>query len=68
MDLDQYDVVSLTDALRGFLEELPTPIIPTTVYSELVYTAQGTEATQHSADVNPDEKAHFTCLCNFYPI
>lgn len=42
MDLDQYDVVSLTDALRGFLQELPVPIIPAAVYSELVYTAQGT--------------------------
>lgn len=41
VDLDQYDLVSLTDALRGFLQDLPTPIIPTSVYSELVYTAQG---------------------------
>uniref|UniRef100_A0A671W464 Phosphatidylinositol 3-kinase regulatory subunit gamma n=1 Tax=Sparus aurata TaxID=8175 RepID=A0A671W464_SPAAU len=41
-DLDQYDVVPLTDALRGFLQDLPAPIIPATVYSELVYTAQGT--------------------------
>ncbi|KAK1897199.1 Phosphatidylinositol 3-kinase regulatory subunit alpha [Dissostichus eleginoides] len=40
VDLDQYDVVSLTDALRGFLQELPVPIIPASVYSELVYTAQ----------------------------
>ncbi|KAJ4942919.1 hypothetical protein JOQ06_005431, partial [Pogonophryne albipinna] len=40
VDLDQYDVVSLTDALRGFLQELPVPIIPAAVYSELVYTAQ----------------------------
>ncbi len=43
MDLDQYDVASLTDALRGFLQDLPAPIIPASVYSELVYTAQGTE-------------------------
>uniref|UniRef100_A0A8C4EQK0 Phosphatidylinositol 3-kinase regulatory subunit gamma n=1 Tax=Dicentrarchus labrax TaxID=13489 RepID=A0A8C4EQK0_DICLA len=42
VDLDQYDVVSLSDALRGFLLDLPAPIIPATVYSELVYTAQGT--------------------------
>ncbi|KAM9762449.1 phosphoinositide-3-kinase, regulatory subunit 3b (gamma) isoform 2-T2 [Menidia menidia] len=40
VDLDQYDVVSLTDALRGFLQDLPTPIVPASVYSELVYTAQ----------------------------
>lgn len=48
MDLDQYDLVSLTDALRGFLQDLPTPIIPTSVYSELVYTAQG-KATRTEA-------------------
>ncbi|KAM9849362.1 phosphoinositide-3-kinase, regulatory subunit 3b (gamma) isoform 1-T1 [Aulostomus maculatus] len=40
LDLDQYDVVSLTDALRGFLQDMAAPIIPSTVYSELVYTAQ----------------------------
>lgn len=43
VDLDQFDVVSLTEALRGFLQDLPAPIIPASVYSELVYTAQGTE-------------------------
>uniref|UniRef100_A0A3Q3X2R5 Phosphatidylinositol 3-kinase regulatory subunit gamma n=1 Tax=Mola mola TaxID=94237 RepID=A0A3Q3X2R5_MOLML len=41
LNLDQYDVVSLTDALRGFLQDLPAPIIPPNVYSELVYTTQG---------------------------
>ncbi|KAK2908313.1 hypothetical protein Q8A73_009386 [Channa argus] len=40
VDLDHYDLASLTDTLRGFLQDLPTPIIPTSVYSELVYTAQ----------------------------
>lgn len=40
-DVDQYDPVSLTDTLRGFLQDLLTPIIPTSLYSELVYTAQG---------------------------
>lgn len=43
VDLDQFDVVSLTEALRGFLQDLPAPIIPASIYSELVYTAQGTE-------------------------
>ncbi|AWP10454.1 putative phosphatidylinositol 3-kinase regulatory subunit gamma-like [Scophthalmus maximus] len=41
-DLDQYDVASLTDALRGFLQDLNAPVIPASVYSELVYTAQVT--------------------------
>ncbi|XP_074524993.1 phosphoinositide-3-kinase, regulatory subunit 3b (gamma) [Halichoeres trimaculatus] len=44
VDLDQYDVVSLSDALRGFLQDLPVPIIPAVVYSELVYTAQETQS------------------------
>lgn len=43
VDLDQFDVVSLTEALRGFLQDLPAPIIPASIYNELVYTAQGTE-------------------------
>lgn len=42
-DLDKYDVVSLSDALRDFLQDLQTPIIPPIVYNELVYTAQGTQ-------------------------
>ena len=48
LDLDQYDVVSLTDALRGFLQDTTAPIIPATVYSELVYTAQGTATAEGS--------------------
>lgn len=42
MNLNRYDVVALTDAVKGFLQDLPAPIIPATIYSELVYTAQGT--------------------------
>lgn len=40
-------MVSLTDALRGFLQDMSAPIIPATVYSELVYTAQGTVRLQY---------------------
>ncbi|XP_070687793.1 phosphoinositide-3-kinase, regulatory subunit 3b (gamma) [Pempheris klunzingeri] len=50
VDLDQYDVVSLTDALRGFLQDLPAPIIPTTVYSELVYTAQESQVVEECGE------------------
>ncbi|KAI4829320.1 hypothetical protein KUCAC02_023366 [Chaenocephalus aceratus] len=53
VDLDQYDVVSLTDALRGFLQELPVPIIPAAVYSELVYTAQVLSASPVSLIYTP---------------
>lgn len=41
LDLDQYDVVSLSDALRGFLQDLPASIIPAAVHSELLHAAQG---------------------------
>lgn len=41
MNLDQYNVVSLTDALRGFLQDLPTPIIPPTVYTDLINASKG---------------------------
>ncbi|KAK5906760.1 hypothetical protein CesoFtcFv8_004673 [Champsocephalus esox] len=50
VDLDQYDVVSLTDALRGFLQELPVPIIPAVVYSELVYTAQESQSVEECGE------------------
>ncbi|XP_063747682.1 phosphatidylinositol 3-kinase regulatory subunit alpha-like [Eleginops maclovinus] len=50
VELDQYDVVSLTDALRGFLQELPVPIIPTNVYSELVYTAQESQSVEECGE------------------
>lgn len=47
VDVDQYEEAVLSDTLRGFLQDLPSPIIPAVVYSELVYTAQGT-VTVHS--------------------
>ncbi|XP_038570937.1 phosphoinositide-3-kinase, regulatory subunit 3b (gamma) isoform X2 [Micropterus salmoides] len=50
VDLDQYDVGSLTDALRGFLQDLPAPVIPATVYSELVYTAQETQSVEECGE------------------
>ncbi|XP_065811630.1 phosphoinositide-3-kinase, regulatory subunit 3b (gamma) [Labrus bergylta] len=50
VDLDQYDVVSLTDALRGFLQDLPAPIVPASVYSELVYTAQESQSVEECGD------------------
>ncbi|XP_026178701.1 phosphatidylinositol 3-kinase regulatory subunit alpha-like [Mastacembelus armatus] len=50
VDLDQYDVVSLTDALRGFLQDLPIPIIPSTIYSELVYTAQESPSVEECGE------------------
>ncbi|XP_035509427.1 phosphatidylinositol 3-kinase regulatory subunit alpha-like [Morone saxatilis] len=50
VDLDPYDVVSLSDALRGFLQDLPAPIIPSTVYSELVYSAQESQSVEECGE------------------
>ncbi|XP_071771197.1 phosphoinositide-3-kinase, regulatory subunit 3b (gamma) isoform X3 [Centroberyx gerrardi] len=50
VDLDQYEVGALADALRGFLQDLPTPIIPAMVYSELVYTAQETQSVEECGE------------------
>uniref|UniRef100_A0A8C8F822 Phosphatidylinositol 3-kinase regulatory subunit gamma n=1 Tax=Oncorhynchus tshawytscha TaxID=74940 RepID=A0A8C8F822_ONCTS len=46
VDVDQYEVAVLSDTLRGFLQDLPSPIIPAVVYSELVYTAQETQSIE----------------------
>ncbi|XP_041646920.1 phosphoinositide-3-kinase, regulatory subunit 3b (gamma) [Cheilinus undulatus] len=50
VDLDQYDVVSLTDTLRGFLQDLPASIIPAAVYTELVYTAQESQSVEECGE------------------
>ncbi|KAG7487696.1 hypothetical protein MATL_G00026060 [Megalops atlanticus] len=46
VDLDQYEVAVLADTLRGYLQDLPSPIIPAVIYSELVYTAQETQSIE----------------------
>ncbi|XP_064189705.1 phosphoinositide-3-kinase, regulatory subunit 3b (gamma) [Anguilla rostrata] len=46
VDLDQYDVSALADTLRAYLQDLPSPIVPAGIYSELVYTAQETQSIE----------------------
>uniref|UniRef100_A0AAR2L1G4 Phosphatidylinositol 3-kinase regulatory subunit gamma n=1 Tax=Pygocentrus nattereri TaxID=42514 RepID=A0AAR2L1G4_PYGNA len=46
VDCEQYDLSVLADALRFYLQELPCPLIPAVVYSELVYTAQETQSLE----------------------
>uniref|UniRef100_A0A669D8M4 Phosphatidylinositol 3-kinase regulatory subunit gamma n=1 Tax=Oreochromis niloticus TaxID=8128 RepID=A0A669D8M4_ORENI len=46
VNLNRYDVVALTDALKGFLQDLPAPVIPSTIYSELFYTAQESQSVE----------------------
>ncbi|MFT7808965.1 phosphatidylinositol 3-kinase regulatory subunit gamma isoform X1 [Arapaima gigas] len=40
VELGCYELPVLADTLKGYLQELPCPLIPAGVYSELVYTAQ----------------------------
>uniref|UniRef100_A0A4W3HVV2 Phosphatidylinositol 3-kinase regulatory subunit gamma n=1 Tax=Callorhinchus milii TaxID=7868 RepID=A0A4W3HVV2_CALMI len=40
VDIDQYDSHTIAEALKHYLQELPSPVIPPVIYSELVYTAQ----------------------------
>lgn len=41
VDIDQYDIHTIADALKHYLRGLPSPVIPPAIYNELVYTAQG---------------------------
>lgn len=41
MDLETFDVHTLSDALKRYLLDLPNPIIPATVYSDVISVAQG---------------------------
>lgn len=41
MDLETVDVQVLADAFKRYLLELPNPVIPVAVYSEMVSLAQG---------------------------
>ncbi|XP_041063677.1 phosphoinositide-3-kinase, regulatory subunit 3b (gamma) isoform X1 [Carcharodon carcharias] len=40
VDIDQYDIHIIADALKHYIRGLPSPVIPPAIYSELVYTAQ----------------------------
>ncbi|XP_078264621.1 phosphoinositide-3-kinase, regulatory subunit 3b (gamma) isoform X1 [Rhinoraja longicauda] len=43
VDIDQYDIHTIADALKHYLRGLPSPVIPPAIYSELLYTAQETQ-------------------------
>ncbi|KAG7326251.1 hypothetical protein KOW79_009652 [Hemibagrus wyckioides] len=46
VECEQYDLAVLADTLRAYLQELPCPIIPSVLYSELAYTAQETASLE----------------------
>eukprot|EP00062_Callorhinchus_milii_P013710 gi/632962079/ref/XP_007897112.1/ PREDICTED: phosphatidylinositol 3-kinase regulatory subunit beta [Callorhinchus milii] len=39
-DIERFDLQSLTDALKGYLQDLPNPVLPVSVYNELLYSVQ----------------------------
>ncbi|XP_029470184.1 phosphatidylinositol 3-kinase regulatory subunit beta isoform X2 [Rhinatrema bivittatum] len=39
-DLEQFDVHSLAEALKGYLQDLPKPVIPAPVHSEILHALQ----------------------------
>uniref|UniRef100_A0A8C2KVC9 Phosphatidylinositol 3-kinase regulatory subunit gamma n=1 Tax=Cyprinus carpio TaxID=7962 RepID=A0A8C2KVC9_CYPCA len=41
VDFEQYELSTLADTLKSYIQDLPCLLIPAVVYSELVYTAQG---------------------------
>ncbi|NWI32914.1 P85A kinase, partial [Sula dactylatra] len=42
IDMDLYDAQTLAEALKWYLQELPSPLIPPALYSDLVHMAQET--------------------------
>ncbi|XP_015280130.1 PREDICTED: phosphatidylinositol 3-kinase regulatory subunit beta [Gekko japonicus] len=47
-DLEAYDVLSLGEALKGYLQELPTPVVPDRVHGEILRVLQ--DASQPERD------------------
>lgn len=41
LDFDTIDLQTLSDALKRYLLDLPNPVIPASVYSEMISVAQG---------------------------
>ncbi|XP_029888425.1 phosphatidylinositol 3-kinase regulatory subunit gamma isoform X1 [Aquila chrysaetos chrysaetos] len=42
VDMDLYDAQTLAEALKWYLQELPSPLVPPVLYSDLVHMAQET--------------------------
>ncbi|XP_059426945.1 phosphoinositide-3-kinase, regulatory subunit 3b (gamma) isoform X1 [Carassius carassius] len=46
VDFEQYELCTLADTLKSYIQDLPCLLIPAVVYSELVYTAQETQGME----------------------
>uniref|UniRef100_A0A8C2D0A3 Phosphatidylinositol 3-kinase regulatory subunit alpha n=1 Tax=Cyprinus carpio TaxID=7962 RepID=A0A8C2D0A3_CYPCA len=49
VDLEQMDLQMLCDGLRRYLQDLPQPVIPSVVYSEMMRIAQEVQGTDECA-------------------
>ncbi|XP_014794431.1 PREDICTED: phosphatidylinositol 3-kinase regulatory subunit alpha-like [Calidris pugnax] len=49
VDMDLYDAQTLAEALKWYLQELPSPLIPPALYSELVHMAQALGSPEGAA-------------------
>uniref|UniRef100_A0A8C1V5I0 Phosphatidylinositol 3-kinase regulatory subunit alpha n=1 Tax=Cyprinus carpio TaxID=7962 RepID=A0A8C1V5I0_CYPCA len=49
VDLDQMDLQMLCDSLRRYLQDLPQPVVPSVVYSEMIRIAQEVQSTDECA-------------------
>ncbi|XP_074936104.1 phosphatidylinositol 3-kinase regulatory subunit alpha isoform X1 [Phalacrocorax aristotelis] len=51
LDLETYDVHTLSDALKRYLLDLPNPIIPAAVYSDMISVAQEAQSSEEHAQL-----------------
>lgn len=51
VDMEQFDLQSQTEALKLYLQELPNPVIPSSIHSDMVYIAQEVLNTEECAQL-----------------
>ncbi|XP_064165540.1 phosphatidylinositol 3-kinase regulatory subunit alpha isoform X1 [Anguilla rostrata] len=51
VDLEQVELQALCDGLRRYLQDLPHPLIPTSIYSEMVHVAQEVQNPEECAQL-----------------
>ncbi|XP_068278148.1 phosphatidylinositol 3-kinase regulatory subunit alpha isoform X2 [Nyctibius grandis] len=51
LDLETFDVHTLSDALKRYLLDLPNPIIPAAVYSDMISVAQEVQSSEEYAQL-----------------
>ncbi|XP_033862484.2 phosphatidylinositol 3-kinase regulatory subunit alpha isoform X2 [Acipenser ruthenus] len=51
VDIDQFDLQTLSDGLRRYLQDLPYPVVPASVYSEMVHVAQDVQNAEECAQL-----------------